>query len=401
MQDLKVLYTELVNLTQTNDAFSYKDFVSIGGGKFRVFSYRLASYTDFRQPSALESRGIMFEIDEAGDMVRLASRPPAKFFNAYENPYTMYDLSTLSSEIAIAMNKLDGSIISTFMDNDYKVRTKSQTSLYSEHAINANAIIEKDKVLQNEVNYAEVFGFTVNFEYTSPEYRIVLPYQKDELTVLNVRNRSTGELIVGDRLKEFSEVLYSYSVFAKCKDINDSFPMKSTLKESINAVYEMTGIEGFVLVLNDGRMCKVKTDWYCSLHYNKDSINVSSRLFEAVLNAGTDDLKQMFSTDEYCLKKIEKMEQLVFLCYNKLVHDTEKFYEENKHLERKEYALKVQKELPNELGIPGIVFNLYNNKVVNYKDIMLKYMKDIIVDFDSEFESTSSITDNSDSTLVL
>lgn len=376
------LYKNLLNLVETTDAFNMSSSVSIGGGHYRVFSYRLASYSDFLLPDAFEARGTMFEVTEDGEFIRLAARTPSKFFNAYENPFVMFDEHMLSSELEVVMDKLDGSIISTFMDTDGCIRTKSHTSLHSEHAYNSTSLLNKNKELQDAVLDAETnLNCTVNMEYTSPEYRIVLPYQTDELTVLNIRNKDTGELFTGDKLKQVSPVLYKYSVSAKYGNIDSTFPMKTTLKESINAVREMTGVEGFVGILKDGRMFKIKTDWYCSLHFNKDSINVDSRLYEAVLNGASDDLRQMFSTDNYCLQKIDKMENLVFMFYNKLQADIEDFVENNKHLERKEYALKVQQDLSKELNRQGLAFALYNGKSVNYKETMLKYVKDVLVDF--------------------
>jgi len=378
----ETIFNDLMALTAKNDAFSWKDFTSVGGGIFRIFSYRLASYSDFLEPSALEGRGSMFKVDAEGNYITIASRPPKKFFNAYENPFTMFDKSTLSTEIAVVMDKLDGSIISTFMDEDYKVRTKSQASLQSDHAINSTAMLHADKAFYEDVYQAEILGYTVNLEYTSPEYRIVLPYQEDGLTVLNVRHRHTGEMLVGNALKEVFPELYARSVSAKFGDIDETFPMKETLFESIEACREMTDIEGFVLILKDGRICKIKTDWYCALHFTKDGINVDSRLYETVVQGASDDLKQMFSTDVYAMKKIEKMEQLVFSCYNALVTESEAFYNQNKHLERKEYALQVQKVLPNELGKPGIAFSLYQQRPVDYKGVMLKYMKEVLKDFE-------------------
>ncbi|QOI71010.1 putative RNA ligase [Erwinia phage pEa_SNUABM_50] len=378
----EIMFDDLMTLTAKNDAFMWKDFTSVGGGTFRIFSYRLASYSDFLERNALECRGSMFLINEDCTYNRVASRTPQKFFNAYENPFTMYDKSILSNEIAIVMDKLDGSIISTFMDVDYIVRTKSHASLNSDHALNSTALLHKDKEFYEEVYQAEICGYTVNMEYTSPEFRIVLPYQEDGLTVLNLRHRHDGTLLIGKELEATFPLLYARSVFAKYGEIDSTFPMRETLYESIEAVRSMTDIEGYVLILKDGRMCKIKTDWYSALHFTKDSINVDSRLYEAVINGGSDDLKQMFGTDLYSMKKIEKMEQLVFSCYNKLVHDVETFVEANKHMERKDYALKVQAELPNELGKPGLAFSLYNSKPVDYKGTMLKYMKEVLKDFE-------------------
>ena len=73
------LYNELLELTGTNEAFFFKDQV-LDDITYRVFAYRLASYSDFLLPSALECRGIMFEMKD-GNPIRLAAMPMEKFFN--------------------------------------------------------------------------------------------------------------------------------------------------------------------------------------------------------------------------------------------------------------------------------------------------------------------------------
>lgn len=369
-----------MQLVQNNDAFEYKDQRSIGGGLYRVFSYRMASYTDFCAPNAKETRGSMWEIREDGTMIRCAARTMNKFFNAYENPFTMFDKDMLSTEIQVVMSKLDGSVISTFMDNDNLLRVKSHTSLSSEHAINSNKLLLEDEELYEAVLEAELAQYTVNLEYTSPEFRIVLPYQRDKLTVLNCRHRISGEILFGSELEKQFPVLAKFSTNTS-GDIDSTFPMKDTLYDSVKAVHEMKDIEGYVLVLKDGTMCKVKTDWYSALHFNKDSINVDSRLFESVLQGASDDLRQMFTNDQYCLDKIERMESLVFSCYNALESTVTDFHHKWKHLDRKEYALKVQEVLPNVLNYQGLAFMLYNNKPIDIKANLLKYSKDVLKDF--------------------
>lgn len=381
MKSIIQIYNDLLELCNKTEAFTYKDQYSVAGGLYRVFSYRLASYSDFLHESAFEGRGSMWEIREDGSLIRCAARTQLKFFNAYENPFVMFPSDMLSSEIAIAMDKLDGSIISTFRDIDGVIRTKSQTSLSSEHAINSNALIQNDVGLLNGIEEAEHNQYTVNLEYTSPEFRIVLPYQEEKLTVLNVRHRITGEVLAGEALQKRFPTLYERSVSADKGNIDPAFPMRETLKQSIEAAYEMKDIEGFVVQLKDGRMFKVKTNWYCALHFTKDSINIDSRLYEAVLNGGSDDLRQMFSTDDYCMKKIDRMENLVFSCYNKLQHDVETFVNNHKHLERKDFALVVQKTLPKELNAQGLAFALYNGKPVDFKETLLKYSKDVLANF--------------------
>lgn len=375
------IFHDLNNLCTTNEAFFFKDFTSIGGGTYRIFSYRLASYSDFLAPNAFEARGSMWEIKEDGSYIRCACRTLNKFFNAYENPFTMFPKEMLSTEIKLAMDKLDGSVISTFMDNDGVLRVKSNGSLHSEHAHNSNAMIHDNKELLDALIEADLAQYTVTLEYTSPEFRIVLPYQVDDLTVLSLRHRATGDILSGSDLQKEFPILYKYSVFENCGEINSTFPMRETLKDSIDAVRSMQDIEGFVVQLHDGTMFKIKTDWYCALHFTKDSINVDSRLYEAVLQGASDDLKQLFSTDPYCTEKIEKMENLIFLCYNKLQDEVESFVQKHKHLERKAYAEMVKSTLSTDLNRQGLAFALYNGKPVDYKEVLQKYMKVVLADF--------------------
>ncbi|HAN4489897.1 TPA: RNA ligase, T4 RnlA family [Escherichia coli] len=375
------IYEDLMHLCNTNDAFFYVDHKSPAGGTYRVFSYRLASYTDFMQPNALETRGSMWEIDEEGEMIRCAARTMKKFFNAYENPATMFPANTTCDDMAVVMPKLDGSVISTYRDNDGEIRCKSHTALYSDHAINSTRLINENQNLYQYIDEAERLGYTVNMEYTSPEYRIVLPYQVEQLFVLNVRHRVSGELLCGKALRDKFPCLAQYSTNMTGKDIHHTFPVRNTFRESVEEVHKMLDIEGFVCILNNGTMCKIKTDWYSSLHLTKDSIIIDSHLYEAVLNGSSDDLKQLFSTDEYAMQKILRMEQLVFSCYNALQDEVESFVKEHKHLERKEFAMKVQECLTNELNRQGLAFAMYNNKKVDYKETLIKYMKIVLKDF--------------------
>lgn len=78
------LYIDLMRLAETNEAFYFKDFPAHNSGVYRIFNYRLAQYSDWLLPSALEASGIMFHVLD--DVVTLVCRPMEKFFNDYENP---------------------------------------------------------------------------------------------------------------------------------------------------------------------------------------------------------------------------------------------------------------------------------------------------------------------------
>lgn len=371
------LFHDLMSLCSKSETFYFKDFENLGT-KYRIFDYRLASYTDFCERSALACRGIMFQIDDKGEYVRLSSRPMDKFFNYAENPFTMIDKSILSTEIEMAIDKLDGSLISSFMNSDIKVQLKSKGSLFSEHAEMANKLLREDLSKENEVTILETLGFTVNFELLSPELRIVVPYQKNEIRFLNARNRATGEYLSLSTLKEKYPALYSTSVYQDGY-ISSALPMRETVYETVQAVYEMQdNIEGFVFKLKNGTFFKVKTNKYCSLHHTKDSILIESRLFNVVLDGGSDDLRQIFKDDPLSIESIKKMEQKVFSTYNSIISTVTDFHDAFKNLERKEYAQKVTSLLPKQYNMQGLAFMLFNNKVPDYKENLRKYMKDVL-----------------------
>ncbi len=86
----QTMYDELMDLVEVSESFYYKDF-PLDDSIYRVFNYRMCSYTDFLQPSALECRGHMFEVSDdtrTATAIRLASLPMEKFFNLNENPMT-------------------------------------------------------------------------------------------------------------------------------------------------------------------------------------------------------------------------------------------------------------------------------------------------------------------------
>lgn len=371
------LFYDLMSLCSKSETFYFKDFENLGT-VYRIFDYRLASYTDFCERSALSCRGIMFQVNDKGEYVRLSSRPMDKFFNYAENPFTMIDKSTLSTEIEMAIDKLDGSLISSFMNSDIKVQLKSKGSLFSEHAEMANKLLREDLGKENEVTILESLGFTVNFELLSPELRIVVPYQKNEIRFLNARNRATGEYLSLSTLKEKYPALYSTSVYQDGY-ISRAVPIRETVYETVQAVYEMQdNIEGFVFKLKDGTFFKVKTNKYCSLHHTKDSILIESRLFNVVLDGGSDDLRQIFKDDPLSIESIKKMEQKVFTTYNSIISTVTDFHDAFKNLERKEYAQKVTSLLPKQYNMQGLAFMLFTNKVPDYKENLRKYMKDVL-----------------------
>lgn len=367
-------YDSLLQLCDNNEAFYHRDLEKFGR-KYRVFNYRLASYSDFADnpPHSLECRGILFDITEDPTLVSL---PMEKFFNLYENPFTE---EINPNDLDYAMEKRDGSLISTYYVLPYDgFALKSKASLESEQAIAADAYLEANVELKSMVyQILQEWECTVNFEWTAPDNRIVVPYQERELIILNVRSHD-GSYIDFDTIvnlvgKEIEKYWVGTLYINSPKEFIEAIP-------SLGSNEDEPVVEGFVLRMKDGRQIKVKTERYMRLHRTKDDITNPKRLFECVINEQTDDLRSLFHYDNYLMELISEMEKVVEPKWNHMVDTVEKFYAENKTLERKEYAVKGQSEVKEYFSL---VMPMYIGKDVDYKKFAMKNIKSFIGDYDN------------------
>ena len=373
------MYDQMLDLTKRNEAFFFADYERFGN-KYRVFNYRLASWTDFQEPFALEMRGITYLLHpEHGPII--VSRPFAKFFNLGENPSTMnLDLS----QATCYEEKADGSLIATFHDpHTRRWGIKSKQSFFSEQAImaenllrfgsislNSNSPIDDilssnhTSVLVNAIAEWMVNDYTVLMELCSPANRIVIEYETTHLKVHGIRHNQTGEYIQRSSLSPSNPLYKAWVDQVICQGLPEDFVASTLLK---------TGIEGYVVHGPWGRF-KLKTEWYQNLHHLKDSVSTTKSLIESIIYERVDDVKQMFSTDTFTLDRIKTMEDIVIPKYNHIVRVVEEFYEANKQLPRKEYAIKGQSDL-------GEYFHLtmtkYLGRPVDYQGFCMKYYKEL------------------------
>lgn len=364
------IYNDLMALvSEPESPFYFVDHL-MNGVKFRVFTYRLASYTDFLKPSALECRGHMFEIN-GDEYVALAALPPQKFFNANENPMAM---GLDYSKTVLVMDKLDGSLMTTYqLPIADRVMLKSKTTLTSDQANAANEWLglEKNGNLKECLNYLREKHYSVSLEWTSPKHRIVLPYQESNLTVLCARHLYDGSYMPYEELKSIIKNFHceTHMVVNYTNSISEDRRL-----DFIQNIPHMTGIEGYVIMLEDGQMVKIKTDWYCALHHTKDSVGSDKRLFECVVLEAHDDLRAMFPDDAYLIGRIDDMESKVKKIYADIDENAIMFYHANMDLDRKSFAIKAQAKVPKMYF--GIAMNLYLGKSNDYQQWLIKHWKD-------------------------
>jgi T4 RnlA family RNA ligase len=354
------LFSNLEAIVASSEAFYRQEFTK-NGSRFWIYNYRLASYTDFLQPGALECRGVMFEVDAEGKAIRLAALPFPKFFNYCENPFTTgLDLSKVDS----VELKADGSLISTWVDSA-GLQFKSKGSLHSSQVADVDLLIETFQPLKDQLTLATREGWTVNMEYCSPTNRIVIGYMTPHLKVLNARHIETGTFMTRQQLEvRFGEYCID-NVDTGCLNVPDFVASIPAMEDDI---------EGYICKIEDFWF-KIKTQKYCTKHKSKDDINNPRRLFEAVIDEVVDDLRSMFAYDQLVIKQIDDMQIRVEKIYNHIVSTVELFFHENGFLDRKSYAIKGQAELSHiEFGL---AMQLYVRKTADFKSAIKSKYKEL------------------------
>ena len=358
------LYKKLIKLVDNNKAFFYKDLI-LDDQTYRIFNYRFASYTDFLSQGAFECRGHTFNITNKND-IKLVCLTPTKFFNLYENPFTIdIDLSTVKN---ITL-KMDGSLISTFIHKK-QLNFKSKTVFDSEQVKETKEFFSaaQNKNFKSILYEITKNGYTVNLEYISPTNRIVILYKKTNLIILNIREISTGKYIP---LKHFRSYKY-YDELLKHNVETLIIPQNKILDIS-----KKDDIEGIVMEIDTGQFIKLKTNSYFTLHEAKSNLT-DKKIVKCILNKDVDDLKVLLKEDEIVINKILRIEKIINEVYNNIVYNVEEFYKENQNLIQKDYAIKAKKELKN---LFYFCMDLFHNELPNYnKYIINNYDKLLIED---------------------
>jgi len=348
------LWDDLMKLVSENESFYFVDQkLEVNLRTFRIFNYRIASWTEFQLPNALNCRGTMFEITEDGKPLRLASLSMHKFFNLGEGN-VQPDLSLLEG----VELKVDGSLISTYIV-DGELFLKSKGSLFSEQALDAMKWLNQPEnaTFKTLLFNSTMNNYTVNMEWLSPNNRIVIGYEIPHLKVLNIRSNADGNYV----RRELTPSLQPYWI--DVIDVSD--PVKF-----VASIPDVKGIEGYVLKFSDGLWIKCKGSQYVTLHTLASNLRIPRHLYETVINECVDDVIGLFAHDLIMINKITQMQNHVAKQYNNVIVKVEQFYDQNKLLDRKTYAIKCKQELSQVLF--GLCMSRYLGKEVKYKQFMLK-----------------------------
>ena len=223
----------------------------VDGEQYTIVHYMIANSELWTNPVALEARGNVYNSN--GDCV-CACFP--KFFNLNERPENQENL--IKDNIVLFEEKKDGSLVTPILTPKGNIVFKTKKSFYSDVALLANQCVTEDILKLSRIYLEELL--TPLFEFTHPETQIVINYgPKPQFTLLAVRDMINGQEIPYEYLKE------------DLAQLNSSIPLINTYSfytwdQFRNTLETTKGIEGFVLILDDGRRVKVKTEEYLRLH---------------------------------------------------------------------------------------------------------------------------------------
>ncbi len=280
--------------------------VKVEPNGYTVVCYMLQdedTFTGANADFAAECRGITF--DREGN---IAARTMHKFFNVGQEDSTRPEVIRWHEVVRI-MDKRDGSMITPVLV-DGKIKCKTKKSFDTKEAALADEILRADPAKLQWVNDALICDYTPTFEITSPKFPIVLLYDKDELTLLHVRDNVTGEYLSEVAIRS---LLPPFPVVENViqKFIKPGVPANVVSWDLLKIAAETTeGVEGWVIQFRSGDMVKLKTQWYCDLHHSVTFTRWRD-IARSVVADQSDDLKAAFAMTGRSIEPILFVERAI------------------------------------------------------------------------------------------
>jgi RNA ligase len=334
------------------------EFIEADRGNYTVFNYMVAHPDSFDCPIRRECRGLIF--DHKG---KVLSRRFHKFFNLGEKEET-FPQNINWNQSHVLLDKLDGSMITPLVlnngdEDDLRWATKMGVT---------DIGLMAEKFVSSRPHYAQFAlechfaGWTPIFEYVSPNNRIVLPYQEENLILLAMRHNIKGEYLIPSALR----------IEASAHNI----PVVPTYNGfSIDDVKDKTDIEGVVVCFDNGHRIKVKCDWYCAIHRAKENLLFEKNILKLILEEKLDDILPHLMEDDR--KRVEQYQEEVLASVEKTVQHVQEILTRCavQSISRKDFALKHMQNAGK--FVSSLVFHCWDNTDMEYnrKEVIKAYLK--------------------------
>lgn len=251
-----------------------------------LFKYNMLE-SDMYQSIPQEARGIILEVLDVNDkrIVTLLAHSFDKFFN-FTEPQGISVLESFDWEDYSFQEKRDGSLMRLWSYKDkwvvstsgtidaYKAPIQIPSVGYSSFGEMFDHIIGKYNVDLRTLDK----GITYSFEMTSPENKIVVDYETDELTLIGMRVNKLNMELPPDRFNPFKDI-----------KVPETFRFGS-IEEALSVINKKTNFEGLVLCDHDFRRVKIKTEEYLALAKMSDAASSDRGILRMILAGTIDDV---------------------------------------------------------------------------------------------------------------
>jgi len=320
---------------------------------YDVVDYGFVSEETFRTPMALECRGLKFSKDG-----RLIARPFHKFFNLgeREQPHEI-DWSRPHA----VLDKLDGSMVHPCMIADEMV-------FMTRMGVTAHATAALGFASQNVIDLAHHLlraGNTGIFEFTSPQNRVVIAYEKPELTLLAVRENRSGRYLTSSELAELAD---RFAV-----PLIGSVEIAGTMRDFVSIARDEADKEGYVIAFEDGHRLKLKTAYYALRHKALSDISLEKNVLDWVANDAVDDVLPLLPPQ--AAARLKAYHNRVMTALGRNFETVGAFVEEYSTLDRKDFAQLVRDKLDARLH--PIAFQMLDGR--DGRQAMKKILKGVAV----------------------
>lgn len=315
---------------------------------YDVIDYGFVIDETFTSQMALECRGLKFGKDG-----RLLARPFHKFFNLGERERPE-SIDWTAPHVVLA--KLDGSMVHPCMvKGELTFMTRMGVTPQSKAALS----IADDSVLRLS-KYGLDAGMTVLFEFTSPDNRIVIGYDKPGLTLLAVRDNRTG------RYLQHAELLALADRFGV--PLIESLPPSGDTGRFATAARDESGIEGYVIVFDNGHRLKLKTAYYALRHKALSGLALEKNVLGWVADDAVDDVVPLLAPT--LADRLRDYQQTVVRGVNTHLEQVAAFVDRHRMLGRREFAQAAQGRLDKRLQ--PVAFALLDGK--DGRDVLKKQL---------------------------
>ena len=262
-----------------------------------------------------ETVGELFKVETLSKEELATLRP--------ENSWMYNDVKDLT--IDRVANKDDGSAIRFLILNGELV-AKTKFSLEAEQTEMAMTVVNANPDLKAFILKTLELGLAALFEIVSPHNKIVLAYNYTTLKLLQLRDEETAEYLniyTHDLVKEYNILTADQEDLSKIKRVAEMYSVKEateklgdtkftsledfldfldldTYRENQNHMFELDIIlmakdyveekEGWVVTFSNGKMAKIKTDWYMNLHSILEDGLKEHKIITRIIDETIDDV---------------------------------------------------------------------------------------------------------------